>query len=76
MAFAAGSLGMSRRRFNAYVAVGALPWALLNTLLGYLGDQVFKGSFLLPLAASLAAAAVLAVVAESLRRSHLGEQGA
>ena len=69
--FAAGALDMPRGRFNLYVVPGALLWAAVTALLGYVGGRVFEESFWLPLLASLAVAALIGLGAELAHRSRL-----
>jgi membrane protein DedA with SNARE-associated domain len=66
--FAAGSLDMGYRRFLSADALAAVVWALYVSALGYLGGATFKESVWLPLAASLAFAALVGLGSEAWRR--------
>jgi membrane-associated protein len=66
--FAAGSVGMPWRRFAAADAIAAAAWALYTTGLGYLGGSTFRHNGWAALAASLAAAAAVALLAEVAAR--------
>jgi len=70
MTFSAGTLDMPRRRFLIYIIPGGLAWSVFVSLLGYVGGTLFRGSFWLPLAASLGFAVVLAAGAEAVRRAR------
>ena len=66
--FAAGTMGLPWRRFAAFDAVGATGWACYATALGYLGGSAFSSSAWKSLAASLGAAAMIALGIEIARR--------
>ncbi len=66
--FAAGTLSVAYPRFLAAAAPASLLWALYASMLGYLGGSTFQASVWKPLAASLAAAAALALAIEAWRR--------
>jgi membrane protein DedA with SNARE-associated domain len=67
--FAAGTLELAwRRRFLPADAAAAVLWAVYSAALGYLGGSAFKDSLWKSLAASLGAAAVIALGVEVWRR--------
>ncbi|HET8756025.1 MAG TPA: DedA family protein [Solirubrobacteraceae bacterium] len=67
--FASGTLELPwRRRFVPADAAAAVVWAVYSTALGYLGGSAFKDSLWKSLAASLGAAAVVALGVEVWRR--------
>lgn len=66
--FAAGTLEMPYRRFVAADACAACLWAVYVSMLGFLGGETFKNSLWLPLASSLAVAALVALGFEAWRR--------
>jgi membrane protein DedA with SNARE-associated domain len=66
--FAAGTLEMPYRRFLVADVCAATLWAVYVSMLGYLGGETFKDSLWLPLASSLAVAALVGLAFEGWRR--------
>jgi len=66
--FAAGTLEMPYRRFLFADVCAATLWAVYVSMLGYLGGETFKDSLWLPLASSLAVAALVGLGFEAWRR--------
>lgn len=66
--FTAGTVGMPWRRFAAVDAVAAVVWSIYTTALGYVGGATFHDNPWAALAASLGAAAVVALAAEVVHR--------
>lgn len=71
LTFAAGTLGMSWRRFIAADCLGAALFTSVYTMLGYLGGEVFTKNLWLALLIALAIAGLITAGAEVYRRLWL-----
>lgn len=65
---ACGVLHFPYRRFLAFDAAGAVLWATINTLIGYVGGRAFADNTLAAFALSFGVALVLAAAIELIRR--------
>jgi membrane protein DedA with SNARE-associated domain len=64
---ACGVLDFPYRQFVVYDAIGAVVWATLNTLIGYIGGNAFAHNTIAAFAVSFAAALGLAGIVELIR---------
>jgi membrane protein DedA with SNARE-associated domain len=64
---ACGVLDFPYRQFVVYDAIGAVVWATLNTLIGYIGGNAFAHNTIAAFAVSFAAALGLAGIIELIR---------
>jgi membrane-associated protein len=67
-----GMIGVDRRRFATYNAIGGVGWAVLVTMLGYaLGNSLPKGksidSYILPIVAAIVVISVIPIGVELIR---------
>jgi membrane protein DedA with SNARE-associated domain len=64
---ACGVLGFPYRQFVAFDAIGAVVWATLNTMIGYIGGNAFAHNTIAAFAVSFGAALALAGIIELIR---------
>ena len=64
---ACGVLDFPYRQFVVFDAIGAVVWATLNTLIGYIGGNAFAHNTIAAFAVSFAAALALAGIIELIR---------
>lgn len=79
IAVGAGIVNYPWRRFVIYDAVGAVTWATVNSVIGYVGGKAFERQTWLAFVVSFAAALLVGAVVELIRRvagrRHTGQGG-
>jgi membrane protein DedA with SNARE-associated domain len=68
IAVGAGIVSFPWRRFALYDAVGAVTWATVNSVIGYVGGKAFERQTWLAFVVSFAAAILVGAVVELVRR--------